>query len=75
MGWQSATDKARRIIFISLNGNGTPMFARTVSPLTFCFTGFGWLALASILGMAIHIGLVTALRCRRGGGCSMSMQS
>ena len=34
------------------------MFARTVSPLTLCITGFSWLVLASILGMATLIGLV-----------------
>lgn len=58
MGWRSATATAQRIIFISLNGNGTPMFARTISPVTFCVTGFGWLALTSILGMASIVGLV-----------------
>lgn len=35
-----------------------PMFARTISPLTFCITGFSWLVLASILGMATVVGLV-----------------
>lgn len=34
------------------------MFARTISSLTFCVTGLGWLAIASILGMATLIGLV-----------------
>lgn len=34
------------------------MFARTISPLTFCITGFSWLVLASILGMATVVGLV-----------------
>lgn len=34
------------------------MRTRGYSPLTFCFTGFFWLALASILGLAILIGLV-----------------
>ncbi|MBX3324827.1 MAG: hypothetical protein KF682_02910 [Nitrospira sp.] len=34
------------------------MRARGYSPLTLCFTGFFWLALASILGLAILIGLV-----------------
>ena len=34
------------------------MRARGYSPLLFCFTGFFWLALASILGLAIFIGLV-----------------
>src|SRR5690349_5657673 len=58
MGWRLATDTAQRIIFISLNGDGTPMFARTISPVTLCVTGFGWLALASILGMASIVGLV-----------------
>ncbi|MGC4096500.1 MAG: hypothetical protein QM706_05235 [Nitrospira sp.] len=58
MDWRSATDKARRIIFTSLSGNGTPMIAPTISPLTLCITGFGWLALASILGMASIVGLV-----------------
>lgn len=58
MGWQSATDKAPRIIFIFLSGNGTPMFTRPYPPLSFCFTGLGWLVLASILGLAIFIGLI-----------------
>ena len=35
-----------------------PRFARTVPPLMFCITGFSWLVLASILGMATVIGLV-----------------
>ena len=35
-----------------------PMFIRTVPPLTFCIAGFGWLVLASILGMATLVGLV-----------------
>ncbi|HEX5544567.1 MAG TPA: hypothetical protein VFX10_03660 [Nitrospira sp.] len=34
------------------------MFARTIPPLTFCITGFSWLVLASILGMATLVGLV-----------------
>ncbi len=34
------------------------MRARSYSPLTLCFTGFTWLTLASILGLAILIGLV-----------------
>ncbi len=34
------------------------MRGRSYSPLTFCFTGFTWLTLASILGLAILIGLV-----------------
>ncbi len=34
------------------------MRARTYSPLTLCLTGFFWLTLASILGLAILIGLV-----------------
>ena len=34
------------------------MLARIYSPLSFCFTGLGWLVLASILGLAILIGLV-----------------
>ncbi|MBX3304104.1 MAG: hypothetical protein KF693_17970 [Nitrospira sp.] len=34
------------------------MRARGYSPLTLCFTGFFWLALASIVGLAILIGLV-----------------
>ncbi|MDK2743358.1 MAG: hypothetical protein NDI90_10610 [Nitrospira sp. BO4] len=34
------------------------MFARSYHPLTFCFIGFGWLALASILGLAMLVGLV-----------------
>src|SRR6185312_17262975 len=35
-----------------------PMFARTIPPVMFCITGFSWLVLASILGMATLIGLV-----------------
>lgn len=34
------------------------MRARSYSPLTLCFTGLTWLTLASILGLAILIGLV-----------------
>ncbi|MDF0651573.1 MAG: hypothetical protein P0121_08920 [Nitrospira sp.] len=34
------------------------MFARTIPPLAFCVTGFSWLVLASILGMAPLVGLV-----------------
>ena len=34
------------------------MFTRHTSPLTFCVTGFAWLALASILGLAMLVGLV-----------------
>ncbi len=34
------------------------MFMRSTSPLTFCVTGFSWLVLASILGMAALVGLV-----------------
>lgn len=34
------------------------MRARNYSPLTSCFTGFAWLTLGSILGLAILIGLV-----------------
>lgn len=34
------------------------MFARPIPPLTFCVTGFSWLALASIVGMATMVGLV-----------------
>jgi hypothetical protein len=34
------------------------MFMRHASSLTFLFTGFGWLVLASILGLAILVGLV-----------------
>lgn len=34
------------------------MRARSYSPLTLCFTGFTWLVLAAILGLAILIGLV-----------------
>ena len=34
------------------------MRARGYSPLTSCFTGFSWLTLGSILGLAILIGLV-----------------
>jgi|CXWL01.1.fsa_nt_gi hypothetical protein len=58
MGWQSATDKVPRIIFISSSGNSTPMFTRPYPPLSFCFTGLGWLVLSSILGLAILVGLV-----------------
>lgn len=35
-----------------------PMFVRTIPPLAFCITGFSWLVLASILGMATLVGLV-----------------
>ncbi len=35
-----------------------PMFPRTIPPLTFCVTGFSWLMLASILGMATLVGVV-----------------
>jgi hypothetical protein len=62
MDWRSATDKAPRIIFILWTGNGMPMVTRTISPLSplvLCFTGLGWLALASILGMALLVGLVS----------------
>lgn len=34
------------------------MVARTYPPLSFCFAGLGWLVLASILGLAILIGLI-----------------
>ncbi len=34
------------------------MSARTYPPLSFCVTGLGWLVLASILGLAILIGLI-----------------
>ncbi len=34
------------------------MFARTHSPLAFCLIGFIWLSLASILGLAMLVGLV-----------------
>ncbi len=34
------------------------MFTRTISPLTLCITGLGWLMLASILGMAPLVGLI-----------------
>ncbi|BFU90568.1 MAG: hypothetical protein NTAFB01_17550 [Nitrospira sp.] len=34
------------------------MFMRSTSPLTLCVTGFSWLVLASILGMATLVGLV-----------------
>lgn len=34
------------------------MFARTIPPVMFCITGFSWLVLASIVGMATLIGLV-----------------
>lgn len=51
-------DKARQTIFISWSDNHRPMFARTIPPLTFCITGFSWLVLASILGMATLVGLV-----------------
>jgi hypothetical protein len=59
MAWRLGTDKVRRIIFISWIGNGTPMIARTISPLTLCFMGLGWLSLASIQGMAAMVGLVS----------------
>ncbi|HWF59476.1 MAG TPA: hypothetical protein VN666_04105 [Nitrospira sp.] len=35
-----------------------PRSARTIPPLTFCVMGFGWLVLASIVGMATLVGLV-----------------
>ncbi len=35
-----------------------PMLAQTIPPLAFCVTGFSWLVLASILGMATLVGLV-----------------
>lgn len=50
--------KARQTIFISWSDNGRPMFARTTPPLVFCVTGFSWLVLASIVGMATLVGLV-----------------
>ena len=34
------------------------MFVRTIPPLTFCITGFSWLVLASIPGMATLVGLI-----------------
>ncbi len=34
------------------------MFTRNTTPLTLCLTGVGWLALASILGLAMLVGLV-----------------
>ena len=34
------------------------MSARAYPPLSFCFTGLGWLVLASIIGLAILIGLI-----------------
>ena len=35
-----------------------PMFVRTIPPFTFCITGFSWLVLASIPGMATLVGLI-----------------
>jgi hypothetical protein len=35
-----------------------PMLVRTIPPLTFCITGFSWLVLASIPGMATLVGLI-----------------
>jgi hypothetical protein len=58
MAWRSATDKARRIIFISWSDKTTSMFVRHCPPLTFFYTGLSWLVLASILGLAILVGLV-----------------
>ncbi|NGZ11905.1 MAG: hypothetical protein CV088_21485 [Nitrospira sp. LK70] len=58
MGWPSAMDKARQTIFISWSDNHRPMFARTIPPLTFCITSFGWLVLASIVGMTTLVGLI-----------------
>lgn len=58
MVWRSATDKVRRIIFISWSDNTTSMFARHCPSLTFVYTGFSWLVLSSILGLAILVGLV-----------------
>ncbi len=34
------------------------MFARAIPPLVFCITGFSWLVLASIVGMATLVGLI-----------------
>ncbi len=58
MVWRSVTDRAPRIIFISWSDKITSMFIRHCPPLTFFYTGFSWLALASILGLAILVGLV-----------------
>lgn len=49
---------ARQTIFISWSDNRRPMFAQTTPPLVFCVTGFGWLVLTSIVGMATLVGLV-----------------
>ncbi|NJN69417.1 MAG: cbb3-type cytochrome c oxidase subunit I [Nitrospira sp.] len=54
----SATVTVPPIIFISWSVKYKPMRARGYSPLTLCLTGFAWLTLASILGLAILIGLV-----------------
>ncbi len=54
----SATGKVPPIIFISWSVKYKSMRARSYSPLTLCLTGLTWLTLASILGLAILIGLV-----------------
>ncbi|MBI3356177.1 MAG: cbb3-type cytochrome c oxidase subunit I [Nitrospirae bacterium] len=58
MVWQSATDKARQIIFIFLSDKKERMLPRHYPPITFLLTGFSWLVLSSILGLAILVGLV-----------------
>lgn len=58
MDWPSAMGTARQTIFISWSDNRRPMFAQTTPPLVFCVTGFGWLVLTSIVGMATLVGLV-----------------
>ena len=57
MGWQSVTDKAPRITFISWSDKTTNMFVRRCLSLTFIYTGLTWLVLSSILGLAILVGL------------------
>ncbi|QPD05289.1 MAG: hypothetical protein Nkreftii_003063 [Candidatus Nitrospira kreftii] len=55
---RSATVTVPPIIFISWSVKYKPMRTRSYSPLTLCLTGLTWLTLASILGLAILIGLV-----------------
>ena len=52
--------KDRRTISISWNGKHTRMLPRRYPPIAFLLTGFSWLVLSSILGLAILVGLVRA---------------
>lgn len=51
---------ARPTIFISWSDKQTRMLPRRYPPLVLLLTGFGWLVLSSILGLAILVGLVRA---------------